>query len=249
MAVFSAANLQEAVEGLLLWGRPGHADVDVIAATRPDGDGGAPRPRALLMDLRRLDCIDLDVFNKLPSLLAPRCRLTDRHAVLHPEGPAGAMAAELFVRMGDGSAARSFVNPREALEWMGVDEPRLIEDLDRMRTAGRGVSSLIGVLRQLLDRSPATTVGDAAREMGVSQRTLQRRLREIGTGFQREVDLQRLRIAEKLMRITRNPLKTIAIEAGYVSPQHFTSTFHRHTGMSPGRWRAAHASGDQTMNK
>jgi transcriptional regulator GlxA family with amidase domain len=41
-----------------------------------------------------------------------------------------------------------------------------------------------------------------------------------------------------LMRATSHPLKWIAVEAGYASAQHFSSSFRRHAGMSPSRWRA-----------
>jgi AraC-like DNA-binding protein len=240
-AIFSAGTPPEAIEGLSFWGRPGDGDVDMIASTLRGDKHLLARPCAFLVDLRRLDCIDLGVFGKLPCALAPRCersrRLADRHAVLRPEGAAGSIAVELFLAMSHGCPARSFVDAREALDWIGIEQPALLDDLERIRGSHPGHPPLIGELRELLARSPSLTVREAARQLGVSQRTLQRRLREMGTSFQREVDLGRLKTAKGLMRLTHDPLKCIALEAGYLSPQHFSSAFHRHTGMSPGRWR------------
>ncbi len=243
VAIFALGAPPMTVEGLSLWGRPSNADVEVIALTVGRGSGAPARSGAWLVDLRRLDCIDLRVFSKLSSVLAPWCRLArlraDRHAVLRPDGPAGILAAELVIALSHGCGARSFVDAREALGWMGVDQPALLDDLERLGATGPAHPPLAGALRELLEQSPAITVAQAARRLGVSQRTLQRRLRETGTSFQREVDLGRLEIAKRLMRATRQPLKCIALEAGYVSPQHFSSAFHRHIGMSPRRWRAA----------
>ena len=94
VAIFAAGNPREGVEGLSFWGRPGDADIDMVAATLGDS-GVIAGSHALLVDLRRLDCIDLRVFSKLPSALAPQCKhsrqFADRYAVLRPEGFAGSM--------------------------------------------------------------------------------------------------------------------------------------------------------------
>jgi AraC-like DNA-binding protein len=246
-AVFSAGNPQEAVDGLSLWGHPGDGDMDLIAAAFRGDNGRRARPCALVVDLRRLDCVDLRVFGKLHSALASRCKraFCDRHVVLHPQGPAGWLASQLFAAVSHGCQARSFIDAREALTWARINQPLLLDDLDRIRTFGPGHSRLIRDLRLLLDRLPSITIGEAARRVGVSQRTLQRRLGEIGTSFRFEIGLGRIQNAKRLMRITHNPLKCIALEAGYLSSQRFSSDFRRHTGMSPSRWRAVHGSQTQ----
>lgn len=106
-------------------------------------------------------------------------------------------------------------------------------------------SLLIG-LRAYFDEYPAPCVHQAARRFGVSQRTLQRRLRELGTSFQKEINAAHLRIAKRLMHETNNPLKWIAIESGYASLQHFSSSFRARVGLSPSAWRAGTAAAKQT---
>jgi AraC-like DNA-binding protein len=72
----------------------------------------------------------------------------------------------------------------------------------------------------------------------MSQRTFQRRLRELGTSFQQEINAAHLRIAKRLMQETDKPLKWIAIESGYASLQYFSSSFRARVGLSPSAWRA-----------
>jgi AraC-like DNA-binding protein len=98
--------------------------------------------------------------------------------------------------------------------------------------------SLLLDLRAHLEQRPACRADEVARRFGLSQRTFQRRLRELRTSFQREVNAAHLRIAKRLMQETDNPLKWIAIESGYASLQHFSSSFRARVGLSPSAWRA-----------
>jgi AraC-like DNA-binding protein len=96
---------------------------------------------------------------------------------------------------------------------------------------------LIG-LRAHLEQRHAWSAFEVARRFGMSQRTLQRRLHELGTSFQQEINAAHLRIAKRLMQETDNPLKWIAIESGYASLQHFSASFRARVGLSPSAWRA-----------
>ena len=99
-------------------------------------------------------------------------------------------------------------------------------------------SSLLIGLQAHLEQRPACRAFEAAGRFGMSQRTFQRRLRELGTSFQQEINAAHLRIAKRLMQETDNPLKWIAIESGYASLQHFSSSFRARMGLSPSAWRA-----------
>jgi AraC family transcriptional regulator len=61
----------------------------------------------------------------------------------------------------------------------------------------------------------------------------------IGVGPQRYVVERRIERAKTLMRRTRQPLASIALEAGFTDQIHLTQVFRRATGMTPGRFRAA----------
>jgi AraC family transcriptional regulator len=61
----------------------------------------------------------------------------------------------------------------------------------------------------------------------------------VGVGPQRYVMERRIERAKALMRRTRQPLASIALEVGFTDQSHLTGVFRRETGMTPGRFRAA----------
>jgi AraC family transcriptional regulator len=63
----------------------------------------------------------------------------------------------------------------------------------------------------------------------------------LGVGPQRYVMQRRLERAKTLMRRTNQPIARIAQETGFSDQSHLTAVFHRETGVTPGRYRAAMA--------
>jgi AraC family transcriptional regulator len=61
----------------------------------------------------------------------------------------------------------------------------------------------------------------------------------VGVGIQRYVMERRIERAKTLMRRTRQPLVSIALEVGFTDQRHLTAIFRRETGMTPGRFRVA----------
>ena len=74
--------------------------------------------------------------------------------------------------------------------------------------------------------------------LGVSERSLQRQLRQEGTSFRREVDAARIRAARTLLADTDQKITVIALEVGCATLQHFSALFRRMTGETPSEWRA-----------
>jgi len=62
----------------------------------------------------------------------------------------------------------------------------------------------------------------------------------VGIGPQRYVMQLRLGRAKTLIRRTKQSLAAIAQETGFADQSHLTSIFRRETGLTPGRYRAAH---------
>ena len=187
--------------------------------------------------------MDLRAFDKLWAELAlhfaalgPR---VTRRALIAPRGPIGAIVGELFKSLSQDASVRSFaeqVSRRSSGSKLG--DHAFLEELDRLPGMASNHTSMIVEVRRLLDERPVDRAEEVARRFGMSQRTFQRRLRELGTSFQQEVTAAHVRIAKRLMRGTENPLKWIAIESGYASLQHFSSAFRAHVGVSPSRWRS-----------
>ena len=78
---------------------------------------------------------------------------------------------------------------------------------------------------------------DAARILGLSSRSLRRKLANSGTTYQKQVDLVRMRVACQLLRHSRSPVSAVARELGFENPSDFGRAFRRWTGQSPSTFR------------
>ncbi|MCE9669244.1 AraC family transcriptional regulator [Myxococcus stipitatus] len=83
----------------------------------------------------------------------------------------------------------------------------------------------------------APQVGDVARRLHLSARTLQRRLTEHGTSFQDEVDAVRRELAFGYLRDANLGISQVAFLLGYAELSTFDRAFKRWTGMTPRVWR------------
>ena len=77
-----------------------------------------------------------------------------------------------------------------------------------------------------------------ARRLGLSERSLQRRLQELGTTFHQELVALRLAEARRRMLDSDAPLTRIALEVGFASIQQFSTQFREATGEPPSQWRS-----------
>lgn len=78
---------------------------------------------------------------------------------------------------------------------------------------------------------------DVAKHLSVSQRTLQRRLREEGTSFQAELNAVRAELAQRyLIEMRRTTIET-AFLLGYDEPNSFVRAFQQWTGKTPEQFR------------
>jgi AraC-like DNA-binding protein len=92
------------------------------------------------------------------------------------------------------------------------------------------------VVRQELDKGTAT-LPRAARLLGMSRRTLQRRLEEEHTSFQRILDQAREELARTFVADPSVPLTRIATALGYSDERPFLRAFRRWTGLTPTAYR------------
>lgn len=93
----------------------------------------------------------------------------------------------------------------------------------------------IQVSQTLSDGPP--TVADVARRLGVSARTLQRRLSEQNLAFQDLVDDARRELAEKLLRGSDYTLAEVAFLTGFSEQSTFSRAFKRWSGRTPASFR------------
>jgi AraC-like DNA-binding protein len=98
------------------------------------------------------------------------------------------------------------------------------------------VSEVRGLLlKSLADRQ--STIGAVARQIGMHERTLHRRLRKEGTSFQRELDDVRHEMARQLLAGSAMSIARVATTLNYADASAFSRAFKRWTGVTPARWR------------
>ncbi len=95
-------------------------------------------------------------------------------------------------------------------------------------------------VKQALRRSLAgkrPTLQDIASEVGLSARTLQRKLAEVPITFQQLVEDTRRELAHHYLRQPAVELADTAYLLGYVDANSFFRAFHDWEGVTPGEWR------------
>jgi AraC-like DNA-binding protein len=100
-------------------------------------------------------------------------------------------------------------------------------------------------LRQyLLAVSPSRIpeISAAARDLGMSERSLRRRLTADGTSYRDVVRSALEASAGRMLRDSTCTIKETAVALGFADPAAFHRAFKRWTGMTPGEYRRARGS-------
>ena len=229
--------------GFSLWGRP---DADAMAGlVRVLGvELGAP-PHASLVDVHALEAVEPAVFDQLGAYVATHhaelSRAVRRLALVPPTGGLVRAVVTGFFRVADAPyPVETFDTPEQALAWLGVDHEResladsIVQEVER----AMGAPALVRDLRAwLVGHVRDASLERAAQALGVSMRSLQRRLRDESTSFQQEVKEAQLLAAQRMLRETDAAITRIALDLG-CSPAHFSALFRSGTGLSPSAWRA-----------
>ena len=124
-------------------------------------------------------------------------------------------------------------------ELLGMLAPQLEAELASRRATHTASDEVRGVVKRLLaGRRP--DLDEVARALGVSVRTLQRRLGEGGITFQQVLEQARREMARHYLLQSSRDLSEIAYLLGYEDANSFFRAFHQWEGTPPGRWRERH---------
>ncbi len=132
------------------------------------------------------------------------------------------------------------------LPFVTHNEDLLAAVRDQLETELQARKSRLGVgdqvkgalRRSLAGRRP--TLPQVAQDIGLSVRTLQRRLTDAGASFQQLVADTRRELAHHYLKQSDVELKEAAYLLGYEDANSFFRAFHGWEGTSPGAWRARH---------
>jgi AraC-like DNA-binding protein len=172
---------------------------------------------------------------------APRMR---RVAIVRPLGMVGATLAGVFYEIvREQFHAALFGGRAEAARWLA--HPRADEacaELDRLVSEIRELPvELARVQRYLETRLHRPELRAAARDLGLSTRSLQRGLQRANTSFREQVERARMRAAERLLLDGSEKIETVARSVGYSRLTHFATAFRRVMGETPSQFRARRA--------
>jgi AraC-like DNA-binding protein len=111
----------------------------------------------------------------------------------------------------------------------------LMEIVERQLGEVDAETSFEGVVNALIAERISSPPGleEAARILGLSARSLRRKLAKSNTTYQRQVDSVRSRMAMQLLRHGRTSVSAVARALGYENPSDFSRAFKRWTGRPP----------------
>ncbi len=211
-----------------------HALVPLLEAVR------SFPPHVAIWDTSRIEDVSADAFGDLERFFVERFRnqLTVQKVAIiaPPSGPLRATAAGMFALLDPPYPASAFANIEDALAWLAIpcgEFPALVES----EAAALVENAFDDVVCAWLEGHLMNPdVDRCARDLRVSVRTLQRRLRELDTSFAEETTRARVRAAEERLK-TEASLTEIAYEIGFSSPQRFASVFREVKGETPSEAR------------
>ncbi len=131
----------------------------------------------------------------------------------------------------------------DIVERLATGDPELARINDEQAQAYLDSIGDSGITRQVADRIVATLPDGApsqqqiAASLNLSNRTLQRRLRDEGTSFLDLLQDTRLQLAHKYLRQRKRSVVETAYMLGFSEPSTFSRAFKRWTGMAPAAYR------------
>lgn len=131
-----------------------------------------------------------------------------------------------------GDALRLFLTASEGM-WR-VFEPDIRQRLSELEATAASAERVRAVLLELLPGNTAT-IKNAATRLGLSQRSLQRRLAEEGVNFRGLVNSTRERLARHYLNTTSMSGGEIAFLLGFSDPSSFYRASHDWSGQTVGR--------------
>lgn len=144
----------------------------------------------------------------------------------------GAPKNQLVLRADDLDRPFAGHNP----ELLAILTPALLASLDEIDAQSSLPEQVKIVLKRRL-ASGKPELSDVANVLGMSERTLQRRISESGTSFRLLLEASRRELGREMLASGANATDEIAYLLGYQDTSSFYRAFHEWEGVTPARWR------------
>jgi AraC-like DNA-binding protein len=122
----------------------------------------------------------------------------------------------------------------------GLTWRTLQETCDRILGEVKTSTGIAGEVYQIIASTPghSPSMEIVARTIGITVRTLNRKLSAEGTSFSQILDDLRCNLAKEYLRTTKLSLEDISELVGFSDAANFRHAFHRWTGSTPARFRS-----------
>lgn len=124
-------------------------------------------------------------------------------------------------------------------ELLAILTPALSSSLEEIESQSSISDKVKAVLKQRL-ASGKPDIADVARELGMSERTLQRRITDDGTSFRELLEGARQQLGREMLADSCNGIDEVAFLLGYQDTSSFYRAFRNWEGMTPAQWRELH---------
>jgi len=234
----------EDVCGISFWGTIDVASVIELAPLLNLAALPNKSPRPLYVDVRLVDGFAADVFALRSDLLSAKresLKMVTRGAIVYATGIVGAIALGLRDIAPPPFPEEFFTDPVAAMRSLGCTRGEtLVDELDEIRRGASAVIPILDELRAMIDVKRRLTLPEAARSLGHSPRSLQRKLAQAGTSFQEELSLGTVKLAQRMLLAPGANVTEVSLEVGCASSQHLSRLFRKVVGETPTGWRDRH---------
>ena len=199
-----------------------------------------------------LDGAVVAAHNLVRELVQPRKDFVQEVLLSHTDPPDLAPYRKVFgekLRFNAGQSAIVF--PRKLLDepLSGADPVKRLALENRLREISySGDNDTEAQLRREIKIAllrGSFSADEIASHIGISRRTLHRRLESVGQQYQQVLDEVRCGYTQQLLANTTLPVVEIAHLAGYADTSVLTRNFARWTGLTPSAWRVSEARASQ----
>ncbi len=227
--------------GLYFWGRPSADDLLEVARICDAYPSAMATPFDVVSDGREVEALDGDALAvQMAWLWRQGATLLERARIwsIVAEGSVAARLARLMPSFNASERFQVTTDAGEAFRAVrGEAGAGLLAEVEAIAAQRRGLARELHVIRALLGRRLDARLEDAARELRMSPRSLQRWLTRHGVSFHDEQVAARFAAACELLRASDLKVAAIAAQVG-ISERAITMLFRSQTGLTPTAWRA-----------